>query len=38
MMIEKVRVKDHDDIIEITYEDLLKYHGKEMLGGAALAF
>ena len=38
MMVEKLRVKDHDDIIEITYEDLLKYHGKEMLGGAALAF
>ena len=37
-MIEKIRVKDHDDIIEITYEDLLKYHGKQMLGGAALLF
>ena len=37
-MIEKIRVKDHDDIIEITYEDLLKYHGYQMLGGAALAF
>ena len=38
MMVEKIRVKDHNDIIEITYEDLLKYHGKQMLGGAALAF
>ena len=37
-MVEKIRVKDHDDIIEITYEDLLKYHGKQMLGGAALVF
>ncbi len=37
-MVEKIKVKDHNDIIEITYEDLLKYHGKQMLGGAALAF
>lgn len=37
-MSERVRVKDFDDIIEIGYEDLLKYHGKQMLGGAALAF
>ena len=38
MMIEKVKVKDQNDIIEITYEDLLKYHGNQMLGGVALAF
>lgn len=37
-MIETIRVKDNDDIIEITYEDLLKYHGNQMLGGVALAF
>ncbi len=37
-MVEKIYVKDHEDIIEITYEDLLKYHGKQMLGGAALLF
>ncbi len=37
-MVEKVVVKDCDDIIEITYEDILKYHGRQMLGGAALAF
>lgn len=35
---EKVVVKDQDNIIEITYDDILKYHGREMLGGAALAF
>ncbi len=28
-MVEKIRVKDHNDIIEITYEDLLKYHGNQ---------
>ncbi|WP_426348506.1 hypothetical protein ACPWSR_12220 [Alloiococcus sp. CFN-8] len=38
MIQEKVVVKDNDDIIEITYEDILKYHGKQMIGGAALAF
>jgi len=38
MSIEKVIVRDNDDIIEITYEDILKYHGKQMIGGAALAF
>lgn len=37
-MLEKIKVKDHNDIIEITYEDLLKYHGNQMLGGVALAF
>lgn len=35
---EKIIVKDNDDIIEITYEDILKYHGNQMIGGAALAF
>ncbi|SCH86011.1 hypothetical protein [Romboutsia sp. 1001713B170207_170306_H8] len=35
---EKVIVKDKNDIIEITYDDILKYHGREMIGGAALAF
>lgn len=38
MIQEKVVVKDKDDIIEITYDDILKYHGREMIGGAALAF
>lgn len=37
-MVEKITVKDNEDIIEITYEDILKYHGKQMIGGAALAF
>lgn len=37
-MVEKLVVKDFDDIIEITYDDILKYHGRQMLGGAALAF
>ncbi|MBE6054637.1 MAG: hypothetical protein E7212_12190 [Clostridium sartagoforme] len=38
MNTEKILVRDNDDIIEITYEDILKYHGKQMIGGAALAF
>ncbi len=38
MAVEKVVVRDHNDIIEITYEELLKYHGTQMLGGVALAF
>ena len=38
MTIEKVIVRDNDDIIEITYDDILKYHGRQMIGGAALAF
>lgn len=37
-MTEIVKVRDRDDIIEITYDDLLKYHGREMIGGVALAF
>ena len=38
MIQEKVLVRDRDDIVEITYDDILKYHGREMIGGAALAF
>ena len=38
MSIEKVIVRDNDDIVEITYDDILKYHGRQMIGGAALAF
>ena len=34
-MTEKVIVKDFDDIVEITYDDILKYHGRQMIGGAA---
>ena len=37
-MVERIKVKDNNDIIEITYEDLLKYLGNQMIGGAALAF
>ena len=37
-MTEKIMVKDQDDMIEITYDDILKYHGRQMIGGAALAF
>ncbi len=35
---EKIKVKDHGDLIKIGYDDLLKYHGNQMLGGVALAF
>lgn len=33
-----ITIKDNNNIILITYEDLLKYHGYEMVGGVALAF
>ena len=38
MIQEKIIIKDENDIIEITYDDILKYHGRQMIGGAALAF
>ncbi len=37
-MNSKIKILDHNHIITYTYEDLLKYHGYEMLGGVALAY
>lgn len=36
--LEVLKVRDMDDILEISYEDLLKYHGHNMVGGVALAY
>lgn len=33
-----ILIKDREAIIEIFYEDILKYHGGEMVGGVALAY
>ncbi|MBS3938352.1 MAG: hypothetical protein KGZ50_07250 [Peptococcaceae bacterium] len=31
-------VKDKDTILHISYEDMIKYHGRQYLGGVALAY
>lgn len=33
-----IKVKDRGTILEIGYEDLIKYHGYNMIGGVALAY
>jgi len=33
-----IRVKDRDTVLEISYEDMIKYHGRFNIGGVALAF
>jgi hypothetical protein len=33
-----IRVKDHGTVLEISYEDMIKYHGRFNIGGVALAF
>lgn len=30
-------VKDHDDLLEITYDDMIKYHGRSFIAGVAIA-
>ena len=37
-MQEALRIKDGNDVLVITYEDMLKYHGREFIGGVALAY
>ena len=34
---QKIQIKDHDDILDIRYEELVHYHGKSFIGGVALA-
>jgi len=34
----KIRIKDGNAILNIGYEDLIKYHGYNMIGGVALAY
>ena len=38
MMEKYIRVKDHGTVLEISYEDMIKYHGRLNIGGVALAF
>lgn len=33
-----IKVQDRDTVLEISYEDMLKYHGRFNIGGVALAF
>ena len=33
-----LRIKDGDDILTISYDDVVKYHGYSMIGGVALAY
>ena len=37
-MKKPLQVKDEIGIIEITYDDMLRYHGKDFAGGVALAY
>ena len=37
-MAQVLRIKDRGTILEIGFEDLLKYHGRFYIGGVALAF
>lgn len=31
-------IKDQDTVLHISYEDLIKYHGRHFIGGVAMAF
>lgn len=31
-------VKDHNTLLQITYEDMIKYHGRSFIAGVAMAF
>ncbi|HWR05310.1 hypothetical protein [Sporomusa sp.] len=31
-------IKDRNDVLSITFQDLVKYHGREFIGGVAMAF
>nr|WP_092074465.1 hypothetical protein [Dendrosporobacter quercicolus]NSL49657.1 hypothetical protein [Dendrosporobacter quercicolus DSM 1736]SDM96400.1 hypothetical protein SAMN04488502_109111 [Dendrosporobacter quercicolus] len=31
-------IKDGNDLLTITYEDMVKYHGRQFIGGVALAY
>ena len=37
-MAKYIRVQDRDTVLEISYEDMIKYHGRFNIGGVALAF
>jgi hypothetical protein len=35
---DDLRIRDGKDVLTISYDDLLKYHGHSMIGGVALAY
>ncbi len=37
-MADVIKVQDRDNVLEISYEDMIKYHGRFNIGGVALAF
>ncbi len=37
-MQQALRIQDGNDVLVITYEDMLKYHGRQFIGGVALAY
>lgn len=37
-MTNVISVKDHDTILHITYQDMIKYHGRSFIAGVAIAF
>jgi len=37
-MADVIKVKDRDNVLEISYEDMIKYHGRLNIGGVALAY
>lgn len=37
-MANVISVKDHDTILHIAYQDMIKYHGRSFIAGVAIAF
>lgn len=37
-MADVIKVQDRDNVLEISYEDMIKYHGRLNIGGVALAY
>jgi hypothetical protein len=35
---DKLIIKDRDNVLEITYEDMIKYHGRFHIAGVAMAY
>lgn len=37
-MNEAIKIKDREDVLEISYEDMIKYHGRLHIAGVAIAY
>jgi hypothetical protein len=37
-MEQMLLIKDHNDVLNISFQDMVKYHGREFIGGVAMAF